>query len=259
MWRAILSSIVFIAAQCVQRDAAAQPVLVPGATPMDCRSVLQIGVATCGEGSTANPDRAQSITEAQVSEYLAQYGKPPREAVRALLEPSDKNIAAWVRQQRQVVSIASYVAARMTQMQSQLEADSASAPWVPVSQLPTMFQMRATLFLNSEGASSLRSVRALEQVAGRYPSVDGRVVRTGPVSGTELTVWLSKLGTVLPVSIATPDAMNGYSVPSLLIEDLRYGTSQRLDATELTAQSICDQIVALRSAAESAETRSRPQ
>jgi len=159
--------------------AAAAPVLVPGASLTDCRSALTIGVFACGDPS-ADSARPKSITEAQVTEYLAQYGKPPREAVRALLDPTDANIAAWLRKQRQVVSIASYVASRMTEMQLHLEADYPRGSSTSVSQLPAMIQVRVTLYLNSKDASSLRAVRVLQQVVAHHPSIDGRLVQLEP-------------------------------------------------------------------------------
>ena len=254
MQRAISVGIVTIATQC---SAAAQPVLVPGAAPIDCRSALRIGVVICGEG-IADSAQARTVSEAQVTEYLAQYGKPPREAIRALLDPSDSNIAAWIRKQRQVISVASYVATRMTEMQSQLRADRAASHRMPLSQLPAMIQMRATLFLDSGNASSLQAAHALQEVVDRYPSLEGRLVQVGPPPDRFLIPWLAKLDSLLPISIATPDSTNGAPVPSLVIEDLRYGTSRRLDANAMSAKQICDQIIALRLAAETYDRPSKP-
>ena len=245
MWGIISISVVTLA---TLSGVAAQPALIPGAQLVDCRSALRIGIVACSE-RTADSDKSESVDEAQINEYLAEYGKPPREAVRALLDPSDKNIAAWIRKQRQVISIASYVAARMTEMQSQLDTESFDQP-MPASKLPAMVQMRATLFLDAASASSQRSARALQQVVGRYPSVDGRIVQVGFQSERQPLHWLVKLDTLLPISIAPPETINNLPLPSLLIEDLRYGTRQHLVATNLTPQQICDQMVALRVAAE---------
>lgn len=249
MWRPISIGFVTVA---THSGLAAQLVLMPGALLGDCRSALRVGVVTCGD-RIGDFDNAQSVSEAQVTEFLAEYGKPPREAVRALLDPSDNNIAAWIRKQRQVTSIASYVAKRMTEMQSQLKAGLLD-PAIPASQLPAMVQMRATLFLNAESASSQRVADALHQVVGRYPSLDARIVQVGPQTERQPLNWLVKLDTTLPVSSASLEAVNHLPLPSLLIEDLRYQTTQRLDAANVTAKQICDQIVALRSAA---QTRSR--
>jgi hypothetical protein len=253
MLRATLVSLFSVASSTFAAEA---PVLVLGVLPTDCRSVLTIGVVACGE-PTADSAQSRSISEAQVTEYLAQYGKPPREAVRALLDPTDANIAAWLRKQRQVISIASYVAHRMTEMQSQLETDHRDGSPTSVSYLPAMIQIRATLYLNSRDASSLRAARVLQRVVARHPSIDGRLVQVEPTPSGLLSTWVARLDTMLPVSILPPGSTNDAQVPSLLIEDLRYGSSQRLDATDITPEQLQDQIASLRAAAEARDRLSR--
>jgi hypothetical protein len=256
MWRATLATFLWFA---LASGHAAQPFLVPGALTSDCRSALRIGVVSCG-GRTADREDRRAVSEAEVSQYLAQFGKPPREAVRALLDPSDANIAAWIRKQRQVVSIASYVATRMTEMQSQLEADFPPERPAPPSYLPAMMQMRATLFLSSADAPSLNSVRALQQLVARYPSIDGRLVQIGPPPEKQLSTWLAKLDTVLPVSTVSRGPLDDQPVPSLLIEDLRHGSSRLLDITDITSQQIRDQMTALRAVAEAhVQSSKRPE
>jgi len=245
MWCIISIGVVTLA---TLSGVAAQPVLVPGALLADCRSALRVGVVACSERA-ADSAKPESASEAQVSEYLAEYGKPPREAVRALLYPSDKNIAAWIRKQRRVISIATYVAARMTEMQSQLDPESLDHP-MPASNSPAMVQMRVTLFLDAASGSSRLAARVLQQVVSRYPSVDGRIVQVGFQSERQPLNWLIELDTLLPISIASPDTINNFAFPSVLIEDLRYGTRQRLNATNITPRQISDQMVALRGAGE---------
>ena len=249
MWRAISIGLLTAA---THRSVAAQPVLVPGPLPIDCRSALRVGFVICGE-RTPESDTPQPISEAQVTEYLVNYGRPPREAVRALLDPSDRNIAAWIRKQRQIISIAAYVATRMTEMQSHLDANPADTTVMPVSQFPAMVQMRATLFLNAASASSEQAAHALQQVVSRYPSIDARIVQVG-LRAEERPPRQLELDTMLPVSITAPETVNNIPLPSLLIEDMKYRTALRLDADNITAQHICNEIVALRAAV---ETRGR--
>jgi hypothetical protein len=253
MWRAISIGVL---STVMRSGLAAQSVLVPGLLLVDCRSVLRVGIVTCGE-RTADSDGAQSVSEAHVTEYLAEYGKPPREAVRALLDPTDDNIAAWIRQQRRVTSIATYVATRMTEMQSQLETEPLDTTVMPVSRVPAMVQMRATLFLNAASESSQQAANALQQVVGRYPSVDARIVQVGSQPERQRLNWQLKLDPMLPISIVALETISNLPLPSLLIEDLRYQTRLRLDATNITAQQICNEIIALRIAAET--HRRRPQ
>jgi len=228
---------------------AIQGVLAPGALPSDCESALRVGIVICGQ-VTPDKDRDRSPSEAQVTEYLAEYGKPPREAVRALLEPNDANIAAWLRKQRQVISIASYVANRMTEMQSQFENGTQSLPPLPVSKESALIQMRATLYLDVTNIDSRQALKALQTVVARYPSIDGRLVQAGRSGHPFPPSSLLRLDTVLPISVLAIDALDGVTIPSLLIEDLRTGRSLRVGASGVTPQEICDQIVALRQAAE---------
>jgi hypothetical protein len=97
----------------------AQESLVPGARAGDCRSALQVGIVACRAMHGAVAPGARAATEAQVDAVLQQWGKPPREAVRALLDPTDENILAWIGSQRRTLSVARYVATRMTELQAQ--------------------------------------------------------------------------------------------------------------------------------------------
>jgi hypothetical protein len=228
---------------------AAQSFLTPGPLFTDCSSALVVGVVFCRR-PTSDPDDGTSVNEAQVTRYLEQYGKPPREAVRALLDPSDSNIAAWIRKQRQIVSTASYVASRMTDMQSRLAAEFPPSPLLPLSQLPAMMQVRATLYLSSADAPSLRAARALQQLVAQYPSVDGRMVQVDVPADRTPSRWLAQLDTLLPASITARGHADDLPVPSLVIEDLRHGTSSHLGIEGITPQRIRDEIVALRERAE---------
>jgi len=259
MWRLLLTAIWMIPPHLA---CAAQAVLVPGALPTDCRSALFVGVITCGrsEPIAIGPEEhvierdAQwpgSVSEGRVNEFLAQYGKPPREAVRALLDPTDANIAAWLGQQRRVVAVASYVAGRITRMQQQLDADQDSHALAPLPELEAMIQMRATLYVNAGDTLSLQAVKALQHLVTQYPSIDGRLTQVGLPANPDLASWLARLGTTLPVSILPQDAISGVTLPTLLIDDLRYGRRRQLDAAAITPRRIRDEMLALRTAAQS--------
>jgi hypothetical protein len=107
--------------------------LEPGAATSDCRSALRVGLALCGAiqppSFTGTPEQARQgrpISEAQVDAFLQQYGKPPREAVRALLDPTDENILAWLHARRRTLDNARFVAERMTALEP-IAAATASA------------------------------------------------------------------------------------------------------------------------------------
>lgn len=105
--------------------------LAPGASTSDCRSALHPGPSSCRDAGTAvvllagpSADSAprRQVSEPMIDAFLSQYGKPPREAVRALLDPSDDNIRAWLRSRRHTLDNASYVAQRMTALDAQRDS-----------------------------------------------------------------------------------------------------------------------------------------
>lgn len=96
--------------------------LAPGAFETDCGSVLRLGPSACaGPVRARESERARGI-EALVDEALANHGKPPREAMRALLDPSERNIAQWARQQQRTLALATYASARLTAQQQGVQA-----------------------------------------------------------------------------------------------------------------------------------------
>lgn len=99
----------------------------PGPRIADCESALRPGWTRCTTAAqrVLNGLRKQRL-DAEISAFLAGYGKPPREAVRALLDPTDDNIRAWIRAQRKTLSVAAYVAQRMTALQQENSPDGAA-------------------------------------------------------------------------------------------------------------------------------------
>lgn len=100
----------------------------PGPRIADCRSALRPGWTRCA--TPAQQARAvlrKRRIDAEISAFLADYGKPPREAVRALLDPTDDNIRAWIRTQQKTLAVAAYVARRMTALQQEHPAGGAAS------------------------------------------------------------------------------------------------------------------------------------
>lgn len=246
MKHAVSLSVITLSAQI---GGTTYPVLIPGALSIDCGSALHVGVVTC-DGSAVDSTHNQSVSDAQVTEYLAQYGKPPREAVRALLDPSDTNIAAWIRKERQLVSVAGYLASRMTELGLSAGGERPLPGPTDDRRWPAMLQMRATVFFKSGDPISLQAVRTLQSVVNRYPSIDGRLVLVGRPTNDRLNASLANLNALLPISVAESDTMTDISLPSLLIEDLKYRISERISAADVTTNQMCDDIAALRAVAE---------
>ncbi len=101
----------------------------------DCRSALRPGWTRCATpAQQAWAVMRQHRIDERISAFLADYGKPPRYAVRALLDPTDDNIRAWIRAQQKTLAAAAYVARRMTALQRNPPAEgAASVPPKPAS------------------------------------------------------------------------------------------------------------------------------
>jgi hypothetical protein len=249
--------------------------LVPGADISDCRSALRTGITSCAASADPPADAPAAaalapppgpaasagstpptagVTEAQIDAYLADFGKPPREAVRALLDPTDEHILGLLRKQNETASVAAFVAARMTELQQRYRIDP-PGPWHPVPpDLPAMLQMRVTLFCAPDDEPSRAAAQVLAALADRFPSLQARVALVGTLEGRRLAAAVARLGSALPVTVVDEDAVDGafgdLPLPLLEITDLRDSRSWRLDAQGLSLERLRARIVALRAAAE---------
>lgn len=123
-----LSLLVHAAAACAQS-------LHAGPEVSDCASALRAGPTSCqdperrpGEhpppspAASGNPPGARLAhggeLEERVDRYLADYGKPPREAIRALLDPSEANVRAWLMHEVETLARARQLAARFARMRA---------------------------------------------------------------------------------------------------------------------------------------------
>ena len=75
----------------------------------------------------------------------------------------------------------------------------------------------------------------------------GRLVQIGPPPEGRVVSWLASLDTTLPIAIVPRATLDRIAPPSLVIEDTRTGASDRIDASGITAQEICDRIAAFHS------------
>ena len=87
-------------------------------SPANSRAVIPTPAAA---GATAPIGPAGPVSETDIDRFLAEYGKPPRSAVGALLDPTEKNIAAMREDLLQRESLAAYIAERMSDLQAQVQ------------------------------------------------------------------------------------------------------------------------------------------
>lgn len=178
--------------------------------------------------STAQPNvmakPTKGVTEADVDAYLQNYGKPTREAARAMLDPSDENVAAMARSIRQQTATASYVAGRMTNLQQIDPGLVAINPSFTSEDLPYLSGMRVVLHTTVGCPDCDKAVVLLQRLVAESPILDARVVVHGASDAKALLMELGRVGITLPATAATP-AQNKFAkyAPVALAADTRYG------------------------------------
>jgi len=205
--------------------------LRPGAQMNDCRSALRPGPTNCGElpanpaGSSTAKDPGSALLaappgtvpeiEAQIDAALAGYGKPPREAIRALLDPSESNIRALLRKQEETLAVAAFVAARMTQMQTEVAGPRAPKAALPPPDLPSLMQMSVTLLQAADDPEALAAYDALLALAREVPSLRAQVALVGTLAPQELRARIARIPAPLGALALRPDQCAAEALPYL--------------------------------------------
>jgi hypothetical protein len=222
----------------------------PGADLTDCGSALHVGPQYCEQylTRTETPVSIADTREARemedrVDAYLANFGKPPREAVRALLDPSDHNIRELLRMQQEKLALVAYVAARMTALQT-----SEGRPLNLAQTDPSAFlQMHISLVQRPRDPDARAALHALRDLARQVPALQAGVTIVGHFESAQLRGEITGIDTPLSVAVATPDSVAADQLPFLRIDDLRNQRVLVLDARTLTsADQLRETIVALR-------------
>jgi len=243
---------------------AAPDSLQAGARLADCASALRIGPVHCAPFgaadapgyATTGPERAlpagAAAFEAQVDDYLQQYGKPPREAVRALLDPSDINIERYLLKQQQMLAVVAYVAERMGRLQSTLALAQTPVGPDPARDLPSFMQMRLTLVTQPDDPRAGAALQALRELALQQASVQAGVQWVQPPEAAELRAAIARVPVPLVVYATAAGGAADPEPPFVRIEDLRNGRTMELDAQGLGRDRLRAAVLALRRAATTA-------
>jgi hypothetical protein len=234
-----------------------------GADLSDCHSALRLGPSECA-AETAGVERNDRTApasdkasgrsdplERQVDAFLSSYGKPPREAVRALLDPSDANIAAMLAQQQETLALAAYVANRMTALQARSAGGQVAPEPAGPRDAALLSPMRATLVQRFADATTDDAARALRVAMDRIASLQVHIVLVGRPAPERLRAQIARLDprfTLELVPDPAPDArIDDRALPLLVIEDLRSHRSFAVSAIGATAAGVLEAMTALRS------------
>lgn len=188
-------------------------------------------------------------SEADVDRYISNHGKPPREVARALLEPSDANIAAMMRRLQRDQAIAAFVGQRMTEL-SQSDPSLQVAGNTTPGDLPSFSGLRLVLVTRPECAACDRAAQALQQLVAAYPTLDARVAVAGARDAQQIVQEMARSGVTLPTAPA-PEALLariGRAPPWLLAADVRQ-QREGLIAAEGDAAQLRQALLAFRRAA----------
>jgi hypothetical protein len=222
----------------------------------DCRSALRPGPSNCSAapdfalGALLHADFRASANreplEAKVDDFLANYGKPPREAVRALLDPTDDHIQAMLQQHENTLAVAAYVAERMTALQARGSGIEAGHAGRSYGLLPAFMQMRATLVAKPADPVAAEAMKAMRAVANESPSLQIELDLVGYVGMPDLRAELARTPASCTVRLLDPADIDAADLPYVRIDDLRERRSRTLDARIVSAQQLRLAIIALR-------------
>jgi hypothetical protein len=191
---------------------------------------------------------APAKLEGQVEAFLADYGKPPREAVRALLEPTDANIRALLRKQEETMAVAAYVAARMTELQQHGSSRERTRPESPAYDPAALLQMRVTLFEQAHDPDAADALSALRALALDLPDLQAQVSLVGTLRTQDLRAQIAGIPAPLTAAAIGMQDCDRAVLPFLRIEDLRQRRVRDIDARGITQPRLRAAIAALRTA-----------
>lgn len=163
------------------------------------------------------------VTEKDIDDYLASYGKPPRAAVRAILNPTDANIAQMGSEEKRMQVIASYVAQRWTEMQQSKSIASAAPTLDAYTMVPAFVGMRVTVVATAECKSCEAIVASVQQLLEEAPVVNARLMMITD-DDTMPIETLVKWGSALPaniISFAQARRKGWTEVPTVEITDMK--------------------------------------
>ena len=232
-----------------------------GIIGQNCMSPTVVGLAKCGEQSLVKTPPKQEPTpkknapkpqlpqtppqevviggvkESEVDAYLSAHGKPPREFARAYLNPTDENIAALMKKEREQLALVSFIAQRRTDLADvgQQEQSGNANP----ADLPAVISMRITVLVGPECVNCAGILKVANQVVAEFPSLDVRIGVLGQFDQKQFVLRTAQLGVTLPAgpfSIERARQLQIKALPSVLIGDMRYQKEMVLN--EETSNSI---------------------
>jgi hypothetical protein len=247
LWIALIPGFVTLAPD---RAYAQLSSLATGADSSDCRSAMRLGPIRCdslvefrsvaGErGSLQDKVRgSDAATEVQIDAFLSNYGKPPREAVRALLDPSDSNVRALLRKQEETLAVATFLASRLSELRRKARTGANFGNRDSLATTVELARMRVRLFEKPGDPEAAIALKSLQSLAAASPALLAEVDLVAGSDAVGLAQEISKVPAPLQAAGIAPDDCVADELPFVRIEDLRSGRIAELDARDASADRL---------------------
>jgi hypothetical protein len=211
----------------------------------DARALPTAPAAPPGLPEQAAP--ASAVTEAEVDAYLASYGKPPREAVRAILDPSDEHIRDYGRALRRQAIVASYIGQRLALFQPE-GAAAVKAARSAHTVLPYFLGMRIHVYVARGCTPCAGTVKVVKQLIEEQPAAQAQLFVVTDAGERGVLDALLRWDVSFPTHALTREqavAQGVRKVPLVEVHDPRGHRSVRLVGVPNLA-ALRDQVIALR-------------
>lgn len=228
----------------------AQDMLQPGPHPGECGlGMLEPGaIKTCSpvrhpvkQAQPPAPPPAsvaaqKNPLDKQVDDFLQNYGKPPPVAVKALLDPTDANIKAWVDYMHQQEARARYVGQRMTALQGladpapALQTESGKLSGVDVTGIKIKY------YFATQCPYCAEETPILQALSAAYPQLNIEGIESSGASSFDLIDYAKSHGVTFSLRKAYPGEVQRRGVsatPTLFVVDgLNHDKTLRLDGLQ---------------------------
>lgn len=249
----------------VSSGAYAEDMLAPGASKLECGiSMLDPGlIKPCNQAPRPKTPPAREATtpraeapktnaqpvampakkrdlEAEIEEYRKNYGKPPAEAIRAMLNPTDENIQALVEYNQRREALARYMSQRMTEIQARAQQADRTEPEKSGLTAIDVTGIKIRYYFAINCTYCAAQTPMLQSLSSAYPQLDIEGIESSGANSFQVIEYARKTGATFAMRRAQPGEIRQLSItgtPTLFVQDKTAANSvQRLDGLQSLQQ-----------------------
>lgn len=212
--------------------------LTPGVIGQKCGSFLSPGaLQACkkkeedkkAEAENTPHGKAKTL-HTRLKEFYQHYGKPPKAAAKALLDPTPQNIDAWALEEVRNQDNAAMVAAELTAAEKRIEEKAEAVPVQELEQakIPTMYSddMKVTLWSRTGQCPGCTAMtHEIQALAVENPSMIVQEKLVGAQSLSDAINYAAHGGldfSVFPTDKKAALQKGIDAVPAIVLDDLEY-------------------------------------